>query len=232
MKKNNIWKILIIILLVATLLRVWGIESESYWLDESISIRQAQEKEYSTTFELVKNDIHLPLHISILHFWVKLFGTDEFATRSLSVLFGVLSIPILYLLAKQLFNKRVAIISSIIFAVSPIMIYYSQEARLYSLFVFLSLLSMYFYVRYLEDMSTKKLLFYGLASLFLIYTHLFSFLVLFVQNVFILYRMKLQPKKLYKWFIGQFILFILFLPWIANLIKQVSSTLNTMWIPK
>ncbi|MFH1590251.1 MAG: glycosyltransferase family 39 protein [archaeon] len=230
--KKNAWIIMLIILLLAILLRFWAIESESYWLDEAISIRQAQADDFGSTLDMVKKDIHLPLHITLLHFWVKIFGTSELASRLLSLIFGVAGVWISYLLTKKLFNRRIAIITSLLFAFSPIMIYYSQEARLYSLFVFLSLLSFYFYIKFIENMNNKNLLFYGLSTLLLIYTHLFAFLVLLVQNVYILYKFKFQFKKLIKWFAGQFILFLLFLPWISNLFKQVSSTLNTDWIPK
>lgn len=230
--KKKAWLILILILLLATLLRVWGIENESYWLDEAISIRQAQEKDYSATFDMVKNDVHLPLHITLLHFWVKIFGTSESSSRVLSLIFGIVGIWIFYLLTKKLYGEKTSLVSTLIFAISPIMIYYSQEARLYSLFVLLSLASIYFFLKFIDKNDYKNLIYYGLFTLLLIYTHLFAFLLLFVQNVYILHINKYRIKKLFKWICSQLFLFIMFLPWIGNLLKQVSSTLNTMWIPK
>jgi len=230
--KKNVWLILIIILLLATLLRFWGISKESYWLDEAISIRQAQETNYSATFNMITKDVHLPLHITLLFFWVKIFGKSELSSRILSLIFGILGIWVFYLLTKKLYGEKTSLVSTLIFAISPIMIYYSQEARLYSLFVLLSLTSIYFFLKFIEKNDYKNLIYYSLSSLLLIYTHLFAFLLLFVQNIYILHINKYRIKKLFKWIYSQLFLIIMFLPWIGNLLKQVNRTLNTMWIPK
>jgi uncharacterized membrane protein len=230
---NKTWIILILILFIALLLRFWGIGTESYWLDEAISVRQAQEKDYNTTLNMLKEDVHLPLYISLLYVWVKIFGTSELATRLLSLIFGLAGILLCYLLTKDLFNERTALIASAIFAVSPIMIYYSQESRLYSLFVFLSLLSFYFYLKWINEQSNKNLLWYILSTSLLIYTHLFFVLVLLVQNIYALYKSRSNLTYLIKWFSSQIMLFIIFLPWMSHILRQANnSTLHTVWIPK
>ncbi len=229
--KKHIPIIVLILLSIALIIRLIGITSESYWLDEAVSIKQAQEN-YSTAIEMVKSDIHLPLYTVLLHFWVKLFGITELSSRSLSLMFGVLSLFMVYLLARKLFCEKIALISLALTAVSPIMTYYSQEARLYSLFVLLVLVSFYFFIEYIEKKDNKNLLFYLFFSLLLIYTHLFSFLVIIAQNMYVLYFYRFKIKKLLKWFLCQLALFMLFTPWIPTLIKQVNRTLSVMWIPK
>jgi 4-amino-4-deoxy-L-arabinose transferase-like glycosyltransferase len=227
--------ILFTILILAVTLRMWGITSESYWLDESISIKQAQE-DYATSIEMVKEEVNFPLYTTLLHFWMKPFGISEFSSRFLSLIFGVLSVMIIYLLAKRLFSERAAVISALFMCFSPIMIYYSQEARSYSLFVLLTLLSFYFFVSYLEKKDHANLIAYVFFSLLLIYTHLFTFLVLLIQNMHILYlfyQNKFKSRILLNWFIGQFVLLLLFIPWLLNLFKQVTnSALSIIWIPK
>ena len=223
--------ILLIILCSGLFLRFWGITSESYWLDEAVSVKQAQ-MNYGTTLEMVKDDVHLPLYFILLNFWIKLFGISELGSRSLSLIFGVFSIFMIYLLAKKMFSLKVALIASALMSVSPIMIYYSQESRPYSLFVLLTLISFYFFACFVEKNEDKYLLAYLFFSLLLIYTHLFSFLVIIVQNVYLLYISRFKLKKLMKWFYCQFTLFLLFTPWIPIIISQIKQTLFTEWIPK
>lgn len=230
--KRYVIPILIAILLLAAALRVWGITSESYWLDEAISIRQAQVN-YATSIEMLKHDVNFPFYIILLHSWIKLFDTSEFSSRFLSVIFGVLSVGMIYLLAKKLFSERVAIITVLLMSFSPILIYYSQEARSYSLLVLLTIVSFYFFISYLEKRDTIHLIAYVFFSLLLIYTHIFSFLVILIQNVYVLYIYRFRIKPLLKWFAGQLALFILFIPWLPILFGQISnSSFSTLWIPK
>jgi len=222
--------ILFMVLFLGVALRMWGVTSESYWVDEAISIRQAQ-ADYGTTLEMVRGDVHMPLYVSLLHFWVGLFGVSELASRSLSLIFGVLAIWMTYLLAKKLFSKKAAIIASALMSASSIMVYYSQEVRLYSLLVLLTLLSFYFFMCYAEKNDNKSLLAYCFFSLLLIYTHIFAFLILLTQNAYMLYRHNFRIRGLLKWFTGQFVLLALFMPWLPTFLKQAGQALNTAWIP-
>jgi uncharacterized membrane protein len=210
-------------------LRLWGIGSESYWLDEAISVNQAQES-FLKSMELVKEDVHLPLYISVLNIWVHLFGTSEIMTRLLSVIFGVISIYVIFLLGKKLFNKDAGLYSSILLALSVIAIYYSQETRLYSLFVLLVMMSFYFFIDLFKENKFKTKALYFLFSLLMLYTHLFSFLVLFVQNIYYLLMNFRDRKRLVQWFIMQAGLGLLFLPWVSVLLKQMKKAHYLSWI--
>ena len=83
---------------------------------------------------LLKGDVHPPLYFMLLHLWL-IGGEDITYLRLFSVLTGVLSIGGIYLLSRQLFEKRVDLISALILAISPLHIYYSQMVRNYSLFI-------------------------------------------------------------------------------------------------
>lgn len=223
--------LLIAIVILATLLRLYSISTESYWLDEAISIRQAQHDDLEDTLERVKNDIHLPFYITILHFWVKLFGIGEFASRSLSLIFGVAGILALFFLARRLFGDKTALIASALMAFSPIMIYYSQEARLYTLFVLLSILSFDMFVKYLREPKAKNMILYLCVTLPLIYTHIFGFLVLASQNIVIFLHSRLNIKKIWRWILSQALLVAMFIPWMPIFLRQMTSKNNTVWIP-
>jgi uncharacterized membrane protein len=84
--------------------------------------------------------------------WIQLAGDSEFAVRFLSLFFGVLTVPLLYALARRLFapipgsqgsGQGVGLIAALIAMVAPLYVWYSQEARMYTLITFLLLLSSY-----------------------------------------------------------------------------------------
>jgi uncharacterized membrane protein len=225
----NTKKLLLIIILFALLLRFWGIGFESYWIDEALIVRRAQEP-FLKSMELVKDDVHLPVYTILLNGWVYLFGTTEIATRSLSLIFGVISIYIIFLLGKRLFNEKTGIYSSILLTVSAISIYYSQETRPYTLFILLTMLSFYFYLSLLEKNNWKNKILYFIPSLLMIYTHLFSFLSLFVQNVYYILKNWKNKKNLVHWISLQAVLGILFLPWISILLRQSKKITHLSWI--
>jgi len=96
-----------------------------------------------------------PLYYLVLHFWIGFFGISEFAVRSLSAVFGCLSILALYKLGKYLFNVRVAIYCSLFLSVSFFHIYFSQEARMYTLLTLTALLSIFFFLKSMDENRFK-----------------------------------------------------------------------------
>ncbi len=131
------------LLFLALILRLVPL-NQSLWLDEAINIVNARDR---TPFDLVVNysngDFHPPLYHIILHYWIRLFGDSEISTRFPSVLFGLITIYYTYKLSqitwpkKQIklktFKLKFQIIPPILLATSGLHIYYSGEARMYSL---------------------------------------------------------------------------------------------------
>jgi mannosyltransferase len=237
--KENI--LLFILLIIGFILRIINLNKNSYWVDESISINQVMNS-FFKNISLVANDVHPPLYNIILWVWTRIFGFSEFSTRFLSVIFSVLSILILYLIVKKLFSKDIAIYSTIILVFSKVHIYYAQETRMYSLLIFLSLLSMYYFILFFlnniskENNKNKKSLIYNnyslsyiLSSVLLIYTHIFSFFILFIQGLIILLY---KRNKLIIFLKNNIILFILYLPWIPVIISQFIKVNKSFWILK
>ncbi len=222
---------LIALLIIAASIRLIGIGKESIWLDEAITLRQA-EQPMAITFYFVANDSHLPLYVTLMHFWVRLFGISAVAARMFSLIFGVGSVYLIFLLGKRLFSPRVGLIAAAFLAFAPQMVYYSQEARLYTLFLFLTMLSCYFYVQMLEQQSKKNIALYTTATALLIYTHMFAFLTLFCHTIHYLYINRRSAKRIAQWLIILGILFILFTPWLAVMIRQLGFSSLVDWIPE
>ena len=88
-----------------------------------------------------------PLYYAIAWLWTQLTGTGEFGLRSVSALAGVATVPVAYLLGAELSSRRAGIVAAALVAVNPMLLWYSQEARAYALFVLLTALSLLYFVR-------------------------------------------------------------------------------------
>ena len=92
-------------LILGSLVRLINLDSDSLRLDETQSVWQAS---HSTGFikEYMLKNVHLPLHNTLLHYWMTYFGSGEAGVRLLAVIPGILALPALYFLAKELIGKR------------------------------------------------------------------------------------------------------------------------------
>lgn len=221
-KKRNIFVILFSIILLSVILRVYGLDSKSLWLDEGHSMYRSEMsiKEIITYLE----DIHPPLYFLLLHAWTEIFGNDEFSSRLLSVLFGIISIFIIYKIGKELFNKEIGILSSFLLGISLFHIRYSQEVRQYSLMVLLVLISNLYFILFFKNKEIKSATGYILSTSLLIYTHMLNIFVLIYQNIFYIYHFRKNKSNIKFWICNQIVLLLMFTPWIYTLAKMPKGT--------
>jgi len=238
-KLTKISIILAVILLVGLFLRLHNIENWNLSCDEAFSERLAGLGFVDIVKESIR-DVHPPFYFFTLHMWVDVFGNSEYALRGFSVLFGVASIWLTYVLSSSIFNKRVGSTSAFLMSISSYNIQYSQDARMYTLLLFLSLLSVYLFLKILdkfEDIKNEKYLFgLVLVNTLLLYTHLYgSLLVLFeiLWLVFRYYKLKNlhdnQNLAVSRVFYSIIASLILFLPWVPVVIRQIIERPNS-WL--
>lgn len=185
--------------------------NQSLWLDETTSAIVARDYSFNYFFtNFLPHDFHPPLYYLVLKLWAQIFGTGEVALRLPSVIFALITIYIVYKINK---------IASLLLATSPLHIYYSQEARMYSLSTLLVAASVYFFIKILKKSAgwrTKKTD-WIIFSLTLPAIFLTDYLPLLILPVFFVYLYFNKPKKIW---LKKFILsllplvlsFIIFLP--------------------
>src|SRR5690348_14317470 len=105
----------------------------------------------SAASQVPKTEYTPPLYYALAWVWAHLFGCSAFALRSLSAVFGTATVFAVYWAGRALGTRRVALLGALITAVSPIMVWYSQEARSYALMVLLTVLALGCFVRALDD---------------------------------------------------------------------------------
>jgi len=117
--------------------RVLDLGAPSLWYDETYSAEMAGRGLLAISTQLAGD--HVPLYYSLLAGWTRLAGSSEYALRFVSVAFGVLSLPLLYGFLRRLFGRRLAFGGATALTCSGFAVYYSQEARMYTLACFLAI---------------------------------------------------------------------------------------------
>ncbi len=230
---------LILILLICCLgffLRFYDLDGESYWFDETMSLYFSQQ-DLGSILNPPSYEAHIPpLYYLMLHFWIGLFGTSEFAVRSLSAIFGGLSIFALYKLGKYLFNVKIAIYSSFIMAISIFQIYFSQEARMYSLLTLTTLLSIFFFVKSLNENRPRFWVSYIIASILMLYSHAYGIFILILQFFCLLVYYRHEKGVFKKIFTAFSLITVGFFPWLIKLLDVTPYVLEGSsaigWIPQ
>jgi uncharacterized membrane protein len=137
-------------------------------------------------------------------------------------------------MGSQIFDDEVGVLSSLFLALSVFHIKYSQEARMYSLMTVLILLSYYFFLKLVIENNIKNSAGYITATTLLIYTHYYGFFTILAQNIY--FGIQLLKSKedlkidIRKWISLQFLLILLYIPWITTLIKGINKKLDGFWI--
>jgi uncharacterized membrane protein len=166
----------------AALLRLWALNAKSFWLDEIASVVIARMPGNSFWHWLWTEEGNMALYYVMLRPWLEIH-LGEGTIRLLSVLPGIASVPMMYLLGNRLFGRDVGLLSSLFFTLSTCAVVYSQEARGYSWLLFGTILSTYFFVRLIERPSLGIALAYALAAGLTFYFHYFGLLVPVTQAV-------------------------------------------------
>jgi hypothetical protein len=190
----------LLLLLAGFALRTYQLAVQSLWYDEAISWYLTQMPLPQLT-EWTANDIQPPLYYYLLWLWVRLAGISEFALRFPSVACGLLTLPLLWRLARRLFGPRAGWLALLLAVLSPLHVYYAQEARMYTLLTLLGVLSSYMLLVLLDQLRPVsapgsqrewKLLasVYVLTATAALYTHYFAFFLLAAHTIYVVYRLR------------------------------------------
>ena len=153
------------------------------WLDEAISIHDANLSLHDMMLNLQYGDRHPPLHYIVLWATVKVLGDGELAVRLPSIIAGTLVIPALYLLGRELYDRRTGLVAAAFGTVSPLLIWYAQEARMYAFVTLFGLLALLTQLRAIRNPSMLNWALYIFATAALLWSHYFGLLLIGIQQV-------------------------------------------------
>ncbi len=170
---------------------------QSFHHDEVITVMRVIPGSFGHMLhEVVKSESNPPLYYVLAWGWAKAFGRDEWGIRSLSALFGTLTVPVGYAIGRQLSGRRVGLILMGILAFNPMLIWYSQEARSYALLVLFGALSFLFFVRVLDTGRRRDLALWALTSVLALLSHYFAYFAVGIEAVWLAVAMRDRWKML------------------------------------
>jgi len=159
-----------IILGLSIYLRLINIISEQLWHDEGGTIFYVNST-WENFWKQVTEEVAPPLYYLLLKVWVSLFGTSVFSTRLLSVIFSVLTVPVLFFLGQEIKNEKLGLIIIFLYAISPFSIWYANEVRMYSFLHLLFTIDLYFAIKCIKyPTDTKNYIFFAVFGVCMIYT--------------------------------------------------------------
>lgn len=241
LSKHWLWLFLFITLL-AIAVRFVGITKSSIWHDEGFSVMLSS-RGWLDVWLGSARDVHPPLYYELLHGWSLIFGSSALASRSLSAIFGVIVVGLGYLVTLKISKKyNIAALAGIILALNPFLVRYSQEARMYGVlgvFVLIAILGLIRIVTNHKDKLGYLLYIVGVSAG--LYTHYFmvlvvaSFWVYLLSIYFATNSNKKSSIKLivdWRWWLANITALVIFLPWLPNMIKQLTRAQGLGWLSK
>jgi 4-amino-4-deoxy-L-arabinose transferase-like glycosyltransferase len=164
---------------------------QSYHHDEVITALRVIPGSFGDMLHQVRaSESNPPLYYVLAWAWAKAFGTAEFGLRSLTALFGAATVPVGYLIGRQLASRRTGLTLAALIAVNPMLIWYSQEARSYALLVFFGALALLFFVRALDGGARRDLALWALASALALCSHYFAVFAIAIEGLWLLLALR------------------------------------------
>lgn len=230
MRGRDLWWLAGIILLGAWL-RLYQLGAESLWFDEGwtalVSQLEGQELRHALW------TLPFPFYYLLMSFWAKA-GNSEFWLRLFSALAGILSLPLLFQLARVTLGRRTAHMATLLLAVSPLHIWYSQEARMYALAVLLGLAASWAFWQAAQQRSLRRWAVYVVVSVAALHTFYYALLLILSHGIYLCYLLicnhvaartdgntPRHAKTLREWLLAQAAIALLFLPGVRLLIIQL-----------
>ena len=243
--KYNRWTLAAIVV-VGAAFRLYHLETFAIWRDEAQTIFLARHSfPGGILAALMYADVSPPLYYFLLHFWDQAIGSD-WGLRFLSVAFGLVSIPLLYWVGRMMFDAEVAVLAALVGALSPHHIVVSRTVRMYTLLPLISLVALYFTLRFVTAHDTERESrgwlrdadWWGvvLSLVAVLYTHIMGALLVLCANLFFAWefiRLKETRKLLWPWIVAQLCVVLLYTPWLPTLLQQLRSQGAVMgpWLP-
>lgn len=172
--------------------------SRGLWVDEAISVRQAQLGFGQMLDDMQTTDVHPPLHYAVLWITVRAFGVSEFAVRLPSLVAGVALVPALYWVGRVVYDRRTGWVAAALGACAPFCVWYSQEARMYAMFMLFATLALGAHVQAVRRGERRDWVAYAAATAAMAWTQYFAILPIAVQQgafAWALWRRRADPGR-------------------------------------
>ncbi|AGP43381.1 hypothetical protein SOD10_39500 [Serratia plymuthica] len=232
-----------LILMFAAGIRFISLTGRYLWCDEASSVLTSR-YDVSALLYHASFDVHPPLYYLLLRGWMLLFGDSILAVRSLSLLFGVITVALAIKLTRKVANERAALLAGSLMAMMPMAVRYSQEARMYALMGMLTIAATLALVMWLKAPANRRYLaVYALLMTLSFYTHYFTIFALMTHWIVLLALScrRDEPQRYLKqpaWWLANLAIGLAYIPWLlvlVNLLDHIAELKvggDVGWIPQ
>ncbi|MFO7916906.1 MAG: glycosyltransferase family 39 protein [Anaerolineae bacterium] len=211
------------ILLLGACLRLWDLAGPALWWDEGNNAYFAQQNLPDLVrMSRLTNDTDPPAHRLALKFWLGVLGDSAYNLRLLSVVCGVLTIPLVFIWGRWLRGDAAGLLAALLWAVSPLAIYYSREAKAYPFVTLFGTLGLYVWSRHLQGARRQRPWLWGvyvISGVLTLGSHYYAVLLYAAQGAWLLVealRMGFPAimRDLRNWLLAQGAILGLLSPWL------------------
>jgi mannosyltransferase len=226
-RRQDWWWLAGALLLLAFALRIYRLDYQSLWRDETDALRFAQLPVSELLGTFTQGGWNGPLFFPLLRLWIAVAGQTEFGLRFFSLVGGVLVVPLTYVLGRRLGSRRLGILGSLLVAISPYLVWYSQEAKMYALLTAGALLSWYLYLRALDEGGWAVWVGYVVVTSLCMYLHLLAVCLIPVQAAVFLLQDDRRRGRMRPWLGAMAALILPYLPFARWEIPLLFSDFET-----
>ena len=195
-------------------LRLHRIAEQSIWFDESLSALFATQPLSIAVQSMLQEGLH---HSPLFYILIRPFVVDgftEFSVRFLPAVLGALAIPLIAQVGRVTGGQKVGLLGAVLLTISPFHVWYSQEARMYTLLTVSALGAMYFFVQNLRLARIRNWLAMVLFIVVGINSHHFAFFIPLVQFLYLVVTFKRNYGLLRPWVGAQLLAAMSLIPWL------------------
>lgn len=215
--------IIAVLMLVAAGIRLHNLGTRVPWGDEMRSLLWAR-SDFAALIVNLKGDVHPPFYGAALQLWGASFGTSWFSLRLFSAILAVATIPLIFEAGRRWAGPATGLGAAVVLTLSPFHVFYSQEARNYTLLGFVMLGAIYLLLRWIEERDGRWLVGHTLLAAIAIYTHYWAFFVVTFANVYVFLRLPFADRRAWTLWLGsQAVLGLLYVPWLPALPLQLAA---------
>jgi hypothetical protein len=197
------------------------------WLDEALTVNISK-LSVGDLLESLKHDGHPPLYYLLLHYWMEVFGEGDVAVRSLSAVFSIAALPLIWIAARRYGGPVVATAGLLLFATSPFAVRYGTEARMYALVMLLVVTGWLLVHDALERPATWRLVAIAVLSGLLALSHYWGLYLMAATALLLLWVWRRGRDAALRVVVAMTAGGILFLPWLPSFLSQAAHT-GTPW---
>ena len=223
----------LLIIVLAVAVRIYRLREQALCFDDFMSFFYLGAPDLSTyvgIFKFVSQD-NLPLYFTMQYFWSHLVGGSPAAVRLLPIIINVLTVPMLYVLGREIFGRKAGLVAAFCLALSPMQISYSQAFRPYSLIVLLAAISMYAMLKALRNGGFRWWCANVLANFLMMWLHPFVVFFFFAEGCFLLVFLRRRLRETALWVFAHALTVLPSLIWLALRLLRSQRSAQEWFLP-